>query len=377
MKSKVLITGGAGFIGSDTANELVSHGYKVRVLDNLSRQVHADPKKSLAKLDNAVEFVCGDIRDSKVVEQALEGIEVVYHFSAETGVGQSMIEQERYTDVNITGSAILCDCIVRNKVKLNKLILSSSRAVYGEGPYVCSHCGVVYPETRTRDQLSSGDWDLRCSNCRGETNPLPCPESALHHPVSIYGYTKKVQEDLFKFLHVIKGIPTVILRYFNVFGPGQSVSNPYTGVLSIFSSLMISNKPIEIYEDGRMVRDFVSIKDVVKVNVKALELEKSEILTINVGSGVPRTILQLAKCLKKEIGSKSEISITGRYRIGDIRHCYADISKQNEIFGSFGIDDFGIGIKNLVKWARKEKNEVALEDSLVELSDLGFTDKAE
>ena len=236
MKSKVLITGGAGFIGHKTANKLIEEGYAVRVFDNLSNQVHPDPKASLSRLHSAVEFICGDVRDRLQLKAALEDIDVVYHFAAETGVGQSMYEVARYSDVTIQGTAVLCDCLAKSENQVQKLILSSSRAVYGEGQYWCDRCEIVYPSTRSMSQLKKGIWDLICPQCGTKVVAKACKESTLRRPVSIYGLTKKVQEDLVTMISKTYHIPVIVLSYFNVFGDRQSAINPYTGVLSIFTS---------------------------------------------------------------------------------------------------------------------------------------------
>jgi dTDP-L-rhamnose 4-epimerase len=373
MAENVLITGGAGFIGHHTANKLASDGYKVRVFDNLHKQVHPVPRESLSRLDPAVEFICGDIRDRRQLQAALEGIDVVYHFAAETGVGQSMYEIERYSDVNIQGTAVLCDCIAKGRKHLKKLILASSRAVYGEGRYQCDNCGDVYPEPRTQAQLTAGNWNPPCPHCGVAITPVPSQETTPCRPLSIYSVTKEVQENLFKMVSEAYQVPVVILRYFNVFGAGQSVSNPYTGVLSIFTSRLLADQSIEIYEDGQMQRDFVSIQEVVNANIKALELNNSSLLVLNIGSGVSRTIMQVAECLKAEINSRSKMIVTGRFRVGDIRHCYADMSKAVDFVGEASTDSFARGIKDLITWARNEKGVVALDQSLAELSEHGLT----
>ena len=375
MTEKVLITGGAGFIGHHTANKLAGEGYKVRIFDNLNKQVHPVPRESLSRLDPAVEFICGDIRDRSQLQAALEGMDAVYHFAAETGVGQSMYEIERYSDVNIQGTAVLCDCIAKGKNRLNKLILASSRAVYGEGRYKCDSCGDVYPEPRTQAQLEAGNWDPPCPHCGAAITPVPTHETSPCRPLSIYSISKEVQENLFKMVSGAYKVPVVILRYFNVFGAGQNVSNPYTGVLSIFASRLLSNKSIEIYEDGRMQRDFVPIQEVVKANAKVLELDVPGVLTLNIGSGVSKTIMQVAESLKTEIGSQSNIAISGRYRVGDIRHCYADMSKAVDFVGKTSDDSFERGIRDLIAWAQKEGKVAELDQSLAELSKYGLTGK--
>jgi len=373
MLKKVLITGGAGFIGHYTANKLAGEGYKVRIFDNLSKQVHPVPRESLSRLDPAVEFICGDIRDRNQLQAALEGMDAVYHFAAETGVGQSMYEIERYSDVNIQGTAVLCDCIAKGKNRPKKLILASSRAVYGEGRYKCDSCGDVYPEPRTQAQLEIGNWDPSCPHCGAAITPVPSHETTPCQPLSIYSISKEVQENLFKIVSGAYKVPVVILRYFNVFGAGQSVSNPYVGVLSIFVSRLLANKDIEIYEDGRMQRDFVPIQDVVNANAKVLELDVPEVLTINIGLGVSKTILQVAEDLKRETGSSSEITFSGRYRVGDIRHCYADMSKAVDFVGEISNDSFERGIRDLIAWAQQEGKAAELDQSLAELSEYGLT----
>jgi len=372
MTEKILITGGAGFIGCHTANNLVSNGYFVRVLDNLNRQIHPDPRKSLSKLHPNVEFIYGDVRNRSQLEDALEEIDIVYHFAAETGVGQSMYMMERYSDVTIRGTAVLCDCIARGS-NVKKLILSSSRAVYGEGAYKCEKCKIVSPEARPLTQLKEGRWGLSCPHCGAEIRPIPCQEATTCQPISVYGFTKKAQEDLLSIVSTVYKIPVVIFRYFNVFGAGQSVSNPYTGILSIFTSLFLANRDIEIYEDGQMLRDFVSIHEVVNANIRAIEWDVSGAVVFNVGSGQPKTLLQLVDYLRDEIGSKSNISITGRYRVGDIRHCFANVSKLNKQIGHCSNNTFQQSIENFIAWARNEENFLTLEKSIDELTESGLS----
>ena len=373
MPEKILITGGAGFIGHSTANKLVSHGHFVRVLDNLSKQVHAAPRESLSRLDPAIEFICGDVRDASQMRAALKEIDVVYHLAAETGVGQSMYEIERYFGVNVQGTAVLCDCIAKGNSNIRRIILSSSRAVYGEGQYKCQTCGIVYPKARSLAQLKMGKWDPVCVHCGAEVIPIACQEITPCRPVSIYGLTKKIQEDLLSIISSTYKIPVVILRYFNVFGAGQSISNPYTGILTLFCSRLLRDMDIDVYEDGKMQRDFIHIQEVIRANTRALELDIPGFLVLNVGSGISRTILQLAEFLKAEIGSRSNIALTGRYRLGDIRGCFADMSKANGIIGKAQEDSFEQGIRQLIAWARDEQRIAKLEQPIEELSELGLT----
>lgn len=373
MRKTVLITGGAGFIGRHTTNALVAAGCHVRVLDNLSPQVHLDRKASIAALPPEVEFIHGDVCNRSVVATALEGAHIVYHMAAETGVGQSMYEIERYTRVNIQGTAVLGDCIAKKKGRLEKLILSSSRAVYGEGEYECANCEKVYPDGRTREQLKAASWDPLCPRCGNNIIPIACRETTPCRPSSIYGFTKKAQEDLVSIFSAAYQVPVVILRYFNVFGRGQSVANPYTGVLTIFCSRLLANKSIEIYEDGQMQRDFVPIYDVVEANVKALAIDDSGVFVLNVGSGLPKTILQISKGLKAQVVSSSAITVSGRYRVGDVRHCYAEMSKAQNVIGHTSNGSFDRCIKELVTWARTQGTDSLLEKSIGELSDYGLT----
>jgi len=373
MKMRVLITGGAGFVGHHTANKLADDGCEVRILDNLSKQVHINPTESISRLHPAIEFINADIRNHSKLQTALKDIDIIYHFAAETGVGQSMYEIERYSDVNIQGTAVLCDCIAKMKGCVKKVILSSSRAVYGEGPYRCESCGIVNPEARTLTQLKAGSWEPACPKCGYDITAIPCQETALCRPTSIYGMTKKVQEDLLSIFTNTYNLPVVILRYFNVFGAGQSVSNPYTGLLSIFSSLLLANKDIEIYEDGLMQRDFIPVRDVVIANAKALELDLSGVLVLNVGSGVKRTIIELAKYLKAKANSSSRIKFTSRYRVGDVRHCYADVSKACSYIEQSSKDSFEQQISDLIAWVKTHDRGLSMYDSIAELSHFGLS----
>jgi dTDP-L-rhamnose 4-epimerase len=372
MKDVILITGGAGFIGSRTANTLCRKGHSVRVLDNLNRQVHPNPRDSLSFLDPRVEFVCGDIRDPAMVESALDGVGVVFHLAANTGVGQSMYQIARYCDVTIQGTAVLAECLVKSLKKVKRVVLASSRAVYGEGLYRCVECGDVQPATRTLAELQAAKWDLVCPKCSGEIAALPCPESTARRPVSIYGLTKQVQEDLLGQVSRAYNVPLTILRYFNVFGAGQSISNPYTGVLSIFCSLLLAERDLDIYEDGRMQRDFVSVNDVVTANIAALHLSNPGVEVFNVGSGVSRTILEVAELLRRVSRSASHIEVSGRYRIGDIRHCFAEMTRTNMCLPMEANGSFDDALSELVAWAAGQELSVSPEASLAELSNHGL-----
>ena len=370
----ILITGGAGFIGYHTANALAEKGCKVRVLDNLNPQVHKEPKQSLARLHPGVEFLYGDVRNHNDLIKALKDVQVVYHFAAETGVGQSMYNMDCYVDVNVRGTAIVCECLAELKRNIRKLILASSRAVYGEGNYLCNKCGVIHPNNpRSREHLKLGKWDFDCPQCCNPTTPMPTGENALLHPTSVYGITKRTQEELFStFSHAFE-IPTVMLRYFNVYGPGQSLSNPYTGIATIFCTRMLANKPIEIYEDGEMLRDFVDIRDVVQANLKSALFDQPGLSTFNIGSGASVSIRRFAELLKAIICSRSKIIISSRYRIGDIRHSIANISLAKKELGYIPRSSKEEGIKDLVDWAKSRTESSALDLALQKLSAMGLT----
>ena len=353
----ILITGGAGFIGSHTADALLSRGYHVRVLDILDPQVHGEGQKRPAYLDPRVELLVGDIRERADVVRALEGVEAVYNFAAQTGVGQSMYNIHGYCDVNISGTAILLDVLANAPGKVKKVILSSSRAVYGEGACRCPYCGIVHPAARSRAQLEHGEWNLLCPYCGEPVEPLPTPEDIALDPISVYALTKRVQEDLLRTFSASYGIPSVILRYFNVYGVRQALNNPYTGIGAIFTNRALSGKEIIIYEDGKPGRDFVNVRDVVQANLLALENLAAENGTFNVGSGERLTVLDLAELIRQRTGSGVGLEFSGRFRVGDIRDCYADLSRSRSVLGYEPRVSFADGVDELISWARGEQLE--------------------
>jgi len=375
MTKTVLITGGAGFIGSHTARALISHGWRVRVLDSLSTQIHGTSGNShtfLAIRDH-VDFFHGDIRNRETVLAALEGVDAVVHLAAETGTGQSMYEIERYTDVNVRGTSLLLDLITSSAKRPKKLIIASSRALYGEGQYECSNHGIVYPEMRKETDLIEGRFDPRCPICDEKVRRCATAENSKLHPSSVYGITKHAQEQLAMLSGPILGVSTIALRYQNVYGPGQSLKNPYTGILSIFSSRMIQNRSINIFEDGKESRDFVYIDDVVSATVAALE-DKQEISDcINIGSGIATDVLTVAKLLKDKYSSNSEITISGNFRVGDIRHNFADITKAKKLLNWQPKISLAEGIAKFTDWVRLQpvtRDEYEL--SLTEMKNIGL-----
>ena len=329
----VLVTGGAGFVGRHLVKRLVEAGYSVRVLDSLSEQIHgpsATPPSDLA----GAEFVHGDVRDADCLAPALDGIDAVAHLAAETGVGQSMYEAERYVDANDRGTACLLQGLMRRQRPV-RVVLASSRAVYGEGLYRCQRCGEVSPPPRDGIALRRGAWDPICPVCGGVIDPRPTHEAARTEPGSVYAATKLAQEHLCRILGNAYGMSWIILRYFNVYGPGQSLSNPYTGILSTFHARATHGKAIEVYEDGRESRDFVFIDDVVEATCRALlhTEDQSHALVLNVGTGIPVPIMDLARTLVRIGGWDVPVHVTGGYRVGDVRHAVADTREAKRVLG--------------------------------------------
>ena len=371
----ILISGGAGFIGSYLTKKLVSKGYNVTILDNLSKQIHGKDKKS--ELYNSIKeistFILGDVCNEEDWKKSLKGQDAVIHLAAETGTGQSMYEISRYNDVNILGTSHLLDFLANNKNSVKKLIIASSRSIYGEGKYKCENHGVVYPNDRIASNMMKGKFDLFCDVCGGELDLMPTDENSKIHPSSIYGITKQQQEQMILLMGKSLGIPAVALRYQNVYGPGQSLSNPYTGILSIFSTRMLNGNDIDIYEDGEESRDFVFIDDVVEATILALEKEEANHQIFNVGSGEATTVSQVANSLKSLYNSNANISIDGSFRLGDIRHNYADLNKIKNLLGFKVKFDFQTGISRFVDWAKtQEVKEDKYEKSLNELKNKGL-----
>ncbi len=371
---RILVIGGAGFIGHHTANELAEQGHQVRVFDSLHPQVHTDPSESIQRLHASVEFLKGDIRSHEDLKCALNGIEVVYHFAAETGVGQSMHEISRYVDVNARGTAVLCEILARDAATVKKLILASSRAVYGEGGYRCKRCGDIFPPSgRFGKDLVSGKWEFDCPECGSPLVPSKTGEDAPLHPVSVYGITKKTQEELCAVFSRTFGVPTLILRYFNVYGPGQCLTNPYTGIAITFYSRMDQGEPVDIFEDGAMLRDFVHVRDVVQANLKVLALGEPGVTVMNIGSGQAVSILEFANLLRTLTGSRSPIEISGRYRLGDIRHSRSDISRASRMIGYEPRVSLKEGLRGLIAWASSRPSLPVAGRPLQELSAFGLT----
>jgi len=378
-KMNILITGGAGFIGSHLALKLSDRGYGVTVFDNLSPQVHgADPEKTsplYQSIMGKVNFIKGSVVSRLDWKKVLVGQDVVIHLAAETGTGQSMYEIEKYASVNIGGTALLLDILTNNEHKIKKVIVASSRAIYGEGKYNCSKHGSIFPLARRETDMSKGEFECKCPKCGNRVQLCATDESSKIHPTSIYGITKQNQEQMVMMICPMIGITGIAFRYQNVYGPGQSLQNPYTGILSIFSTRLMSNKPINIFEDGMESRDFVYIDDVVNATIAGIEYESFDSLSINVGTGASVTVSMVAEKLKKLYHSNSEVYISGNYRLGDIRHNNADISLLRKILRYNPTIDFDDGIVKFVNWVKEHETTDSVfsyERSLAEMKSRGL-----
>jgi dTDP-L-rhamnose 4-epimerase len=371
MNRHILITGGAGFIGSHLADALLERGDRVRVLDNLAPQVHGPGSRRPDHLHPDVELVRGDIRDSAALQRALRGVDAVFHFAAAVGVGQSMYRLVQYTGVNTLGTAALLEALVERPV--GRLVVASSMSVYGEGLYRTVD-GVRCPGAeRPLAQLQAHDWELR--DARGEPlTPVPTPETKSPSLASVYAVSKHDQERLCLMVGQAYGIPTVALRFFNVFGPRQAPSNPYTGVLAIFAARLLNGRAPLLFEDGRQRRDFVNVRDACQACLLSLDRPEAVGRVINVGSGSPRTVLEVAQRLGRVLGrTHIEPEITERYRVGDIRHCFADISVARDLLGYRPQVSFDAGVTELAAWL---EGQVALDEvgrAGQELAERGLT----
>ncbi|MXP10902.1 NAD-dependent epimerase/dehydratase family protein [Pseudoblastomonas halimionae] len=368
---KVLITGGAGFIGSRLALRLVEKGHDVTVLDSLLEQVHgADPEQSegYRAIAEKTAFIRGSVTDRATMERALDGQEVVVHLAAETGTGQSMYQIERYSDVNIGGTSLMLDILANGDHAVKRVVVASSRSIYGEGRYRAPDGSYVYPEHRAEADMQAGDFEVKQPGVDGTLELVATDEDSKIHPSSVYGITKQVQEQLVMTVCPSIGIEGVAFRYQNVFGPGQSLSNPYTGILSIFSNLMMQGKPINIFEDGEESRDFVFVDDVVEATVLGVEHPAAANEVFNVGTGVPVSVMTVARTLSRLLEADVPIEVSGNFRLGDIRHNYADMAKISDRLGFAPQFDFERGIARLADWAKASgPQESAYQKSLDEM----------
>ncbi len=367
---RILVTGGAGFIGSHTVDKLIELGHEVRVLDNLDEQVHQGKKPDY--MNPRAEYIFEDIRNEDALRKAIQDIEVIFHLAATVGVGQSMYQIKNYMDANTLGTARLLDMLVNSENAVKKLIVASSMSIYGEGSYKCEDCGVVYPRLRSKEQMERGEWEMKCPGCGRVVKPVSTNEDKPLYPTSVYAISKRDQEELSLVTGQAYGIPTVALRYFNVYGPRQSLSNPYTGLCAILSSRFKNNNAPIIFEDGFQTRDFISIRDIVQANILAMENPKANYQALNVGTGKQISVLDAVSILGRLFG-KSDIKpdIVNKFRVGDIRHCYSDISRIMEL-GFEPRVDFEDGMKEFVEWGRGVKAEDKVEQAKSELESKGL-----
>ncbi|KQM87986.1 hypothetical protein ASE70_17075 [Sphingomonas sp. Leaf22] len=353
----ILITGGAGFIGSRTAAALVARGDQVTIIDNLSPQIHGDAEaraRIAAKLSEQTNFIEDDVRNVNLLTSLAREHDAVLHLAAETGTGQSMYDMVRYSDVNVTGTAALLEAATVSGSRIGKIVVASSRSIYGEGAYRCVSHGLVYPGDRSPAAMDAGIFDPRCPICDEVVAVAPTPESAPLTPASVYAVTKLAQENMVLAVARAHGLSAYGLRYQNVFGAGQSLSNPYTGILSIFSREMVFGRPIEIFEDGLESRDFVHVSDVVRANCAALSADAIGVHPINVGTGVGISVETVTAELARFLEYQGTVRVSGRYRAGDIRHNIADVGLlQAELDMTCGID-FRTGLEEFVTWSRAE-----------------------
>jgi dTDP-L-rhamnose 4-epimerase len=363
---KVLVTGGAGFIGSFVVEALLASGREVVIFDNLEPQVHNG--KIPPYLTPKAEFICGDVRDREALKRVVPGADAIFHLAAAVGVGQSMYEVKKYVDVNCGGTANLLDILANEKHEVKKLIVASSMSIYGEGYYRNQQGRDVNVLARRDADLAAKRWECFDPEGNAPLTPLPTPESKPCNPTSIYAITKKTQEDMVMVFGPAYKIPTVALRFFNCYGPRQSLKNPYTGVAAIFASKVLTGQPPTIFEDGRQSRDFVAVEDLVQANLMALEHDAANYEVFNVGSGSPITVQGVAEAVIKASGSSLGVNVTHEYRRGDIRHCFADISRIQKKLGYKPRINMLDGMKNLIGQSQQDALEKqAHPDSLEEL----------
>lgn len=349
----VLVTGGAGFIGSHLTDALLQRGHHVIVLDALVPQVHGAEANPRYVAPDA-EFVRGDVRDESAWRTALARADAVIHLAAEVGVGQSMYEITRYVDANTGGTALLWQILARDRLRVSKIVVASSMSLYGEGAYVCAQHGTVFPPPRSHAQLCARDWELHCPLCDSLLAPRPTAEDKPLAPTSTYAITKRDQEELSLTLGRAYNLPVVALRFFNVYGSRQSLSNPYTGALALFGAQLKNQQAPLVYEDGLQTRDFIHVSDIVRALLLALESPAGDGKAFNVGTGEPRTILQVTETLAQVSGIALTPRLTGQFRAGDIRHCGADISNLRAAYGFEPQCAFADGVREWWDWAQRE-----------------------
>jgi dTDP-L-rhamnose 4-epimerase len=373
MQKTVLVTGGAGFIGSHVVDALLAHGHHVIVVDALVSQVHGPHTQQPRFLSGEATFIRADLCDREQWVDVLSGVDAVIHLAAEVGVGQSMYEIVRYVRGNSLATAVLLEALLDHRDHIGKIVVASSMSIYGEGAYLCPNCGVIYPRTRQNEDVQRHQWEMRCATCGEVATPIPTGEEKPLYPTSIYAVTKRDHEEMCLTFGQAYGIPTVALRFFNVYGPRQALSNPYTGVAAIFSARLLNRKSPLVFEDGRQSRDFVHVSDIVRAILLALHTDAVENDVFNVGTGTPLTVMDVARTLAQEIGVENEPEIVGQYRAGDIRHCYADITKIGQMLGYKPRVRFADGMRELVANIREEPAADNIDAAYRELAVRGLT----
>lgn len=373
----VLVTGGAGFIGSNITLKLLDKGYQVTVLDSLSKQIHGLQPSSTSplyrKIKDKVKFIKGDVCCRDDWEKALDNIDYVIHLAAETGTGQSMYEIKKYVDTNIGGTALLLDILTNTHHHVKRVVVAESRAIYGEGKYRCPLCGDVYPLERKDEDMAKGDFECKCPKCGRNVNLVATTEDSAIHPSSVYGIAKQVQGQLVHLVCKAIGVESVSFRYQNVYGPGQSLSNPYTGILSIFSTQIKNHHGLNIFEDGKETRDFVYIDDVADATILGMEVPEANGHVFNIGTGRAIDVLTVAQTLCDKYKIHVPIKISGNYRLGDIRHNFADISLARKILGFKPKWSFSDGISEFAKWVNEQEiYEDKYENSIIEMQKKGL-----
>jgi dTDP-L-rhamnose 4-epimerase len=362
---KTLVTGGAGFIGTHLVRELVERGDQVVVLDSLEEQVHRGVTPDLPA---SVELIVGDVGDRQAADRALAGADRVVHLAAAVGVGQSMYEIARYTERNTMQTAIFLERLVAQRPPPARLVVASSMSIYGEGEYECPEHGRMAPPPRPEEQLLARQWELACPTCGAELAPVGTREDKALIPTSIYAITKRDHEELCLVAGAAYGIPAVALRFFNVYGPGQALSNPYTGVAAIFASRLLNGRPPVIFEDGEQSRDFIHVSDIVRAITLALESEWATGHAINLGTGRPSTVVQIAQALSAGLEADIEPIRNGQYRAGDIRHCVADPQRARELLGFEAATTLEDGMHALLEWLADQEAVDRVDDAARELS---------
>jgi dTDP-L-rhamnose 4-epimerase len=367
---KILVTGGAGFIGSHLVRRLISRGDDVMVLDSLQSQVHDG---TAPDLPSSAELIVGDVGDGALADRALDGTDAVVHLAAVVGVGQSMYEIARYTEFNTLATARFLERVVAQRPMPARLVVASSMSIYGEGEYVCDEHGRVAPAPRAEEQLLARTWEMACPICARELRPVGTSEAKALIPTSIYAITKRDHEEMCLVTGAAYGIPTVALRFFNVYGPGQALSNPYTGVAAIFAARLLNGRPPVIFEDGEQSRDFTHVSDIVEGIVLALESDAAPGYPLNLGTGRPTTVAEVAQAISSRMGLDVEPERNAQYRAGDIRHCFADPSRARELLGFDARMGFDEGMAELVGWLRDQEPVDRVDDATRELAARGLT----